>query len=53
MSGYSVCPLYAILARFAPKPLVYSVARTSFIIAAIWWLYVQYLVHGGRGTWYW
>lgn len=28
-------------------------ARTSFVIAAIWWLYVQYMVHGGRGTWYW
>ena len=28
-------------------------ARTSFVIAAIWWLYIQYMVHGGRGSWYW
>ena len=28
-------------------------ARTSFAIAAMWWLYVQYMVHGGRGSWYW
>jgi hypothetical protein len=28
-------------------------ARTSFVIALIWWLYVNYKVHGGRITWYW
>ena len=25
-------------------------ARTSFVIATIGWLYVQYTVHGGRGS---
>jgi hypothetical protein len=35
------------------SPWSSRLARTSLLIALVWWLYVQYMVHGGRGSRYW